>query len=439
MKRTSAILLSALVLVSVIATGVLGAQTGLFSLSGSGDSDGEAPTSDASSGAATADTGEGTAATEPATSGEANGTAGSEARTDSEASETPDSEASATPPPGDGHVEPTAVGTCTVIDEPGRYVLARNLTNASAGSCLTITADEVHVDGGGHEVDAAFDERADDPSDPREGVGVAVGGDESVENVTVSNLTATDWETGVAYENASGGELRNVEVRSSATGVAFSDTDDSRIKAVAVADAREGDAVVLRSSDGNRLVDNTVSDNDFTSIAGNAGGVALSASSDNVIRNNTLAESNAGVRLDESSDDNEIVGNDLRIVEMGGVAIRADGSGGTEIRENEIKRAADVQGITGVELSGATDTTVRNNAFVAVDVRIADASENVEVRGNLLTDGVLDVGGGSVDVSVIGNRLVDGRIRVDAGAENVTVRDNELVGGDVSREDGGSE
>lgn len=89
------------------------------------------------------------------------------------------------------------LASCTTVDEPGRYVLAANLT-AGAGDCLVVASSDVVLDGAGHVVETDG------------GVGVAVGTDDKVENVTVEDLRIQGGRDGVAATAVRGLQVRDV-------------------------------------------------------------------------------------------------------------------------------------------------------------------------------------------------------------------------------------
>jgi hypothetical protein len=88
-------------------------------------------------------------------------------------------------------VDPGAVFDCRVIDRPGAYDLRGNLTPRSGSSaCLSVTADNVTVDGNGYRIDGGA------------GPGVAVGTDAAVANVTVRNVTVVGDDDGVVLDGS---------------------------------------------------------------------------------------------------------------------------------------------------------------------------------------------------------------------------------------------
>lgn len=110
---------------------------------------------------------------------------------------------------GGGGANATAVSDCTSITESGRYVIPEDETyTGTVGStpCITITADDVVLDGSG----TTFDGRGISNTTAIRVVGA--------KNVTIRNLTVTDWHYGVHFVGASDGRLHGVEMKSNVYG-----------------------------------------------------------------------------------------------------------------------------------------------------------------------------------------------------------------------------
>ena len=249
-----------------------------------------------------------------------------------------ETEAPATEAPGEETpteaAGPTVIDSCTVIDEPGRYVLAENLTDAegtaaaqnedvpayvaNVAACIWIRSDDVTLDGSGNLVSGTNDaepvpdvsvNESDDLVQNATGEGNASTGEnvttysagvavvppsenETLENVTVSNLTATDWYGGVLVTNATESVVEGVTATDNAfagvtlyevTGSVVANTtanengygivDDGSFvdggnNAFADNEARNNSAVgvFLLSTDGNLLSGNVVAGNELSGI-----------------------------------------------------------------------------------------------------------------------------------------------------------------------------
>ena len=116
--------------------------------------------------------------------------------------------------------EPTPLNGCSTITEPGRYVLVENVTDGGDGenftyaseACIRVQSSDVHIEGDDSHVDgmAISDTTA---------VAVSSPNGSTLENVTVTNLTVTDWNRGVEVRNASDVTLRDVNASGNAYGV----------------------------------------------------------------------------------------------------------------------------------------------------------------------------------------------------------------------------
>lgn len=101
----------------------------------------------------------------------------------------------------------TSIDSCTTISTPGRYVLASDVRTETAESCIDVRADDVTLDGRGHVIDGRKTDGRSAGNSGNTGLSVRDAG-----NVTVRNLTATDWEVGVGFAGTTDGTVRNVRV-----------------------------------------------------------------------------------------------------------------------------------------------------------------------------------------------------------------------------------
>jgi hypothetical protein len=118
----------------------------------------------------------------------------------------------------------TPVNSCGTIEEPGRYVLTRNITNnqgtRTSQNCLWINASDVVLEGAGHRIDGIG---------VTDSVGVYVGSPAPTENVTVRNLTVSDWHKGVWHRGVRDGTLRNVTAENNAIGLGIENATGTRV------------------------------------------------------------------------------------------------------------------------------------------------------------------------------------------------------------------
>ena len=162
---------------------------------------------------------------------------------------------------------PTPVDSCTTISESGTYVLTTNVTNRTANPCISITANNVVFDGGGHTL--AGDK-------PNYGIRVDNGAaDQS--NVTVRNVRAEGWVRAISVINAS----------------------DSVVERTITTDSIEG--VLVQESTGVVVQNNDAHDN--------ALGIHIRNAERNVVRRNVANDNKWGIHLEFRAKENRIVDN----------------------------------------------------------------------------------------------------------------------------------
>lgn len=263
---------------------------------------------------------------------------------------------------GPASAQATSIESCTVIDEPGQYVLTSDVSQSdeSGGACIEIRASDVVLDGDGHAVDGNGD-----------GVGVGTAGETAVENVSVVDLTVRESLSNIRFDNVTDGRLANVTSRSpDGTGAGVVVTQSERVE-IRDSDLEGGDfagpAVELRDS-----ADVTVADNTFASGARGVDAVrtnrstveantfadvgvpvAVQSGSANAIANNTI-EQRPQVAIDVGGRNNTVTGNAIELANDG---INVSGSGHT-VAANDVSR------IDGWAASAyGSDHTFVNNSF----------------------------------------------------------------------------
>ena len=103
---------------------------------------------------------------------------------------------------GSASAAPETVSSCGTIDQPGQYVLTSDLS-ASGEDCLDVTASDVTLDGNGHTIAGG--------GGSAKTFGVHVDGTgSSVSNVTVEDVTLTDWRIGLHTDESTDITVRNV-------------------------------------------------------------------------------------------------------------------------------------------------------------------------------------------------------------------------------------
>lgn len=99
---------------------------------------------------------------------------------------------------GSAVAAPTTITDCTTIGSSGEYNLSASIVDSDYSTCITIAANDVEFDGNGFLIDAGIS-----------GDGAAVHVSDGFTNVTVRNVTLTDWEQGVYY-GGNDGRIANV-------------------------------------------------------------------------------------------------------------------------------------------------------------------------------------------------------------------------------------
>ncbi|PSP89306.1 hypothetical protein BRC90_05390 [Halobacteriales archaeon QS_4_69_34] len=351
---------------------------------------------------------------------------------------------------------PTQINGCTTITQPGEYVLTRDITNSSADSCIEITASNVLLDGQGYTVDGVDDN----------GTGVAAGEylDHPVRNVTVTDLTVTNWQVGIRYEDAHDGRIADTTARSNwrfapgRGGGIFLDVASNNTLSGNTASANEDNGIFLGdATDNNTVIDNVVTGNDGdgidTSSTATAGRFFGSAAFESTFENNTVTGNNgSGISLG-FSENNEIRAN--TVTDNGGPGISV--SGGAEMFPSEapigdgnvvVANLVRSSGRDGIRVGSSSDNTVSNNTVVAnggngialVDVTASSVTVYDYTRNNTLTSNLVRGNGenGIVlddanDSEVTGNAIENSGatgVELDRGATANLIADNELINTD---------
>jgi parallel beta-helix repeat protein len=94
--------------------------------------------------------------------------------------------------------EPQEISECTVIDDPGEYVLTRDFSGEGRGPCIDIQADGVVLDGDGHRFYSGG------------GQGIRVTG----QDVIVRNVRTGGWGPHIEIEDTTGARIESSSLRS---------------------------------------------------------------------------------------------------------------------------------------------------------------------------------------------------------------------------------
>ncbi len=233
---------------------------------------------------------------------------------------------------------PTNVSSCQAITSPGEYVLNQSIMNSTASSCINITSSDVVFDGAGYTIDGINASTT---------TGVNVYNSTVLTNVTVKNLTVTDWSVGIYYINTYDGSIENNTLSSN-----------------------ENEGIHLKNSNNNTLSNNTANSNSI--------GIALGSSNNNTLNNNIIIlNTNYGIFLFSSSNNNTLTSNNAS---WNGEGIRLyDSSNNNTLTTNVINyntngisswssnynslsnNTVSSNSVTGIFFSSSSNNTINNN------------------------------------------------------------------------------
>jgi parallel beta-helix repeat protein len=287
-----------------------------------------------------------------------------------------------------GGPDPGANGTrsidaCSVISDPGAYELTGNLENRDANACVRITASNVTFEGNGNRIDgvSAFGSG-----------GVIVGGtDRNTTNVTVSNLTVTDWDDGVRYLNVTGGTVDTVTSANNRVGLAVLNGTGTEITNSTAAANDVYGVSIARDTRRTVLTNNTARANTLF-------GFHLVGVGGNTLEENLATANEYGFALIDA-DRNELIGNNASINRVAGYWLSA-------ADRNLVERNYASNRFYGIYLADrSTNNFVVNNTIRtnAVGVRLVESQENVIERNTIResrAEGILILSGDD-------NRLID--------------------------------
>ena len=316
--------------------------------------------------------------------------------------------------------------SCTVITSPGTYLLRGDIQGTPGSTCINIQSSDVLISGGGYTLNGTPDSL---------GIG-ATAYPAIISNVTVRNLTLTNWNRGIVYENVMGGTIENATVLfSEMEGITLDNTssitlvqDNASLNRVGVA--------ILEGSDYNTL-------NGVTANGNSAVGIWLYAARDSTVLSSTFEQNNGtGLVLEAESINNTLWGNTADF-NINGIVVRANSDGYTSTypygpSDNNTISSCDASfnsnnGITLYEeannntLSGNTAFNNTNNG-INLNGLPADLQDN-EILAN---NASLNYNHGFVIINATGTRIFS-NIAVNNTAHGIAVRNSNetTIGGNV--------
>ena len=340
----------------------------------------------------------------------------------------------------------TPVSSCTGITQPGYYYLAGDIINAS-GTCITISAGNVVLDGRGHVIDGTY-----------RYYGVEA---EDVRNVTIKNLSVQEFWTGIHFRNVTSSVIEGTTItRSRRDGVMLVSSTGNRMSGNIISgnwlggvelvsssgNTVEGNTFInnglmVKDSYGNAVANNTVNsmplvylENRRNVVVGDAGQVIALNSENITVRNLNLSNTDVGIYFRNVSysvvEGNTIGGNiweGVRLVSSSGNRIS-----GNTISEN-MRRGIALYSSIGNTVVG---NTISGNGLEAGSLSVSggvvlDSSSGNTISGNTIRNNKFGVvlyysSGNSVSDSSISGSDEDG-VRIEHSSNN-TISDSNISG-----------
>ncbi|WP_137286517.1 Hvo_1808 family surface protein [Halorussus salinisoli] len=322
----------------------------------------------------------------------------------------------------------TVLTSCTTITESGTYVLGSDVENSSADTCIEIRANDVVLDGDGNVVDGAISVDSEQAAErffqtdalrPQTGIGVSIAG---VSNVTVRNLTLTDWRWGAVADSLRQGRFTGVRVADTAFGVTA-----LRSPGIEVADGESVRNAVFGvgvfGGSRSRVTNVTASENgvvgvyqggsraptlsNVTARDNDVAGVLLDGTRGATVSAASVAGNRFGVYLFETTD-SEVTG--ATATESDTAGIYAVNATGTRVADSEAtnNRLAGVllQGTVGGEVTTTNASRSRYGVYLfsTDDTTVTDSTSNDGVMGVF----VRNSSGGAVVNNTVLDNSVDG-------------------------------
>ena len=307
-----------------------------------------------------------------------------------------------------------AIDECTTIEESGTYELSGDI-DAEDFDCIEVSASDVTIQGNDNTV------KYDGSSSGGQGVFVTPGRS----NVTVTDLTATNWSTGVRVGPFEGPDsvedvtLRNVNASYNGNfGIFIEQSADVTVTGATA--SGNGHGVWATESEDLGIID--------SELTGNTdGGVEIAESSSVALEETTVTDNGGtGVRLRDAS---EVTVTDVTATENDGSGINVFDVSNLGITNSELTDNSE----NGVSVSDSSGLTVSGSTLAANDVAglLVVGSTDVTVTGTVLRDNLAGAGvSGSQTVQVESVEVTDnGAFGLGFGdSSDVTVTDAIVTG-----------
>ncbi len=282
--------------------------------------------------------------------------------------------------------------------------LANDLTNCPADG-LVIGADGITVDLNGHTIDGTVAQPTDCENAPREPAGIKNGGGDSrvYDRLTIENGTlqqfAQGFNAGSDTDGMADSRLRDLTVRDNSSGGLDMGsgglfTNRNRVRHNLITGTRCGNGIVVNSSDGSLVAENTVRDN--------LGGILLCCSVRNVVRDNLVAHNaDDGIAVCCDGRDNLIEHNEVFDNASLGILVFF-GTEGTLVRENHVARNGD-----NIILGASANTVAHNLVTDALGCPFCDPPTGFGIRSSTTADDNVVTGNVVARTKEDGIRILD--------------------------------
>ncbi len=305
-----------------------------------------------------------------------------------------------------------SISGCGTISEPGRYTVDSNITDDSVEVCLRITASDVVVNGQGYTIDGVDNDTGS--------AGIRVNNTTAtVTNVTVRNVTVTEWASGIEYGaaagttgandslvvgvNASGNRASGIRLHATATNVTVRDSslvDSNGLGQTGVNASGADHAIrnVTALGGGQGILtgpgsSNVTVRNSTVRATGFDGGFAINGTGHRVLDSTAENNTETGfvvVASDSRFRNNTARGNNFSGVSVGGednafrnTTLRDNGNGAIVVGANTTFRNATLRNSTDWSVAVATLSSgdpVTNVTFERVDLGFANATPSFSAR-----------------------------------------------------------
>jgi len=305
------------------------------------------------------------------------------------------------------------VTTCGVINSPGLYILQNDIINSASTACIKITTSDVIFDGNGDVIDGV---------DGTDSYGIYVyNSTQTLTNITVINVTASDWNIGIFFKNVNDSKIENVTATSSDNsgsslydaGIRLQDTANITISSGTIYD--NGDGIWLENSHDIAVRESEIYNNTGAGGEYNDGIRFNDVVHDVLIENSIIHSNDYGVDIDSDNDtlaynvtirNNQIYNNDYE-----GVVV--DYGDTVNIKDNSICNN-DGYGIYLAYDNEVSGVIIENN----------DISEN---HYGIYT--YYEINNASIVNNTISNNVYDG-MHFEDNVNDSIIRDNRIINND---------